>query len=352
MRYTRLFFFTVAMLTPLIIHVRSRWQVQEPSPTLTICWQDKPEKIYRLQHNRLEKWAIFDRIQNANVKNYQLPTDFISLDPHAEKIATQTIHALCEDFLLELMRNKHHKKPFSTVDILKDTDFNYQHTYGTIIVKFKTLPLVLKLFCETPNSFVRPFSKGTVPSFLFSMGGGINRFLAGFTRIPNLEAIRLFLEQNQTWKKRISLPRKWYWIPKHTQYLSITGNHFSQNPDQSYHLTLPATYGIIADFIPVARPFSIKNAADRNLAIELQHLFENRIDPYLCNFFYTKSGTIALIDTEHFASILGLDNNDQFSNYTNLVLGIAKRCIRRNFLTTKSERKKRCWRETPACLTL
>lgn len=328
---------------------RNIWQPQDQLPTIETFWENNQEKTYQLSHSRLEKWAIFDRYSATEVKKHQLP-DQITWEHGA--ITVNEITKLCQHLLHELNARKNTRVHFSHFTVLKDADFNYKEKYGTIILKFKDYPLVCKLFCETPQSFVRPFSKGIVPSFLFSMGGGINRFLAGFTRIPNLETIQDILAHEPAWKNKIRLPRKWYWLPQENPYFVIKGYNFSQNPNEVFQICVPGTYAIISDYIPCAKKFSLKSHEERTTAIQLQALFKNKIDPHICNFFFDETGKIAIIDTEHFASIMGLQEDDFFHNYGHLVIGLGNRFIKRTLFQNKEERRKATQNPTPESLRI
>lgn len=331
---------------------RSIWQEQEDLPTIETFWKENTKTKHQLRHARLEYWAIFDRFNNKELQTYLLPS---KIQCKQETISNQKITELCQTLIKELSEKRKKKRCFTNFTVLKDADFNYKEQHSNLIVKFKKYPLVLKLFCETPQSFVRPFSHGIVPSFLFSMGGGINRFLAGFTRIPNLETIKKIIAKNSKWKDKIILPRKWYWLPPQSKYFIIQGYNFGQQENNHFHqIEVPATYGIIADFIPCKKQFSINSKTDRTCAIELEAVFQNRIDPHICNFFFDESGKIALIDTEHFASIMGLDEikKDTFTAYHELVLGLGNRYVTRTLFQNKTERINRTKRSTPHALCI
>ncbi|KKT01375.1 MAG: hypothetical protein UV79_C0014G0007 [candidate division TM6 bacterium GW2011_GWF2_43_17] len=318
------------------LYTRSIWQPQDDLPSITTFWVDNQNHTHSLRHSRLEKWAIFERYSEEEIQRFSLPKHIIM--NNKKKITQEKLDTLCTSLVQDLKKAKKPSQLLTNFTILKDADFNYKEGNGNLIVKCNDYPLVIKIFCETPQSFVRPFSKGIVPSFLFSMGGGINRFLAGFTRIPNLIAIQNIIEENPEWKQRIILPRKWYWLAPETRYFTIRGRNFSDEPNQTYTITVPSTYAIISDYIPCKKTFSLKSSEDRHCAIQLQTLFKNKIDPHICNFFFDYDGKIAIIDTEHFASIMGLDESDLFANYGHLVFGLGNRFIARTLFHNKAER--------------
>ncbi len=343
-------FFGFVLLINGNLYTRNIWQPQADLPSITTFWTASPEKKFTLRHSRLEKWAIFERYSPEELKTYALPQNI--LISNNTTISKKQLDTLCKSLINELEEKRKQIHSLTHFTILKDADFNYQEGYGNLIVKCKDYPLVIKLFRETPQSFVRPFSRGIVPSFLFSMGGGINRFLAGFTRIPNLYSIQKILNENPEWKKRIHLPRKWYWLADDTRYFTIQGKNFGDDPQTLYTITVPATYAIISDYIPCKKTFSLKSSEDRSCAIQLQTLFKNKIDPHICNFFFDEAGKIAIIDTEHFASIMGLDESDIFTNYGHLVFGLGNRFITRTLFQNKAERRTRTRQKTPQILRI
>ena len=71
------------------------------------------------------------------------------------------------------------ERTFTDFTILQCKDYNFKKGFGLLIVKFNNFPFVVKLFVETPASFINPFDKGNEPIFFFFMGGGVNRHLQG-----------------------------------------------------------------------------------------------------------------------------------------------------------------------------
>lgn len=321
-----------------IQRIEVRWS--ETSP-LTGERQDNgeaPLQTHQLTSSFLEEWAIFHRFDLKFHLENQLP-EKIAYRNHPEKtVARQELNRLMNGFITELLKKKRSSDNFTNFKILKDDDFNYKRGCGIIIVKFKDYPFVLKLLRETPETFVKPFSKGIVPIFIFASGGGINRFLSGFTRIPNLHVITQKIAADPRWAPIVSAPRKWFWTPEHVNWFTITGFNFRPTPITA---TFPSTYGIVCDEIVAERTLCISNKADRRLALDLAHFIGDRIDSHICNFMIEKeTGKIVFIDTEHFASMVGLKEPLEFKSYTMWYLKLSNNCLKRALFRSRETRER------------
>lgn len=332
---------TLAGLLPLVGSARSVHRHALQLPSIEVFWTDDPSsERYRLTNGCLETWAIFGRYNHDYLFSHQLP-NVVSYRNHPEQSVSRTeLEAALERFVAELFQSKSkgHAR-FSEVKVLKDADWNYAKACGIIIVKFKAYPFVLKLARETPWTFVRPFSKGIVPTFFFAMGGGINRYLSNFTRGMNRDAIEEIVQQNEKWRDKVSMPRKWFWVPKDVRWFTIVGRNFGPEP---ISISLPSINGFVCDEIVKEREFSIWNRQDRETALELSKLFKNRLDSHICNFLIEKeTGKITFIDTEHFASITGLKEYVDFTSYTDWYSKLARNCLKNALFITPRSRMER-----------
>ena len=79
------------------------------------------------------------------------------------------------------------------------------------------------------------------------MGGGVNRHLSGFTRIKNAQAFKEFITKNPYWQSRVDMPRKWFWLPCNTRWITIAGANIGKYKQVS--IDIPGTYCIVADAI-------------------------------------------------------------------------------------------------------
>lgn len=332
---------------------RSRYQLSTSAPYIEVFWDDEPNAYhYTLTGNHLEEWAIFGRYNDAVLKSHELPQEITYRNHPENAVARSTLEETLEHFIGELLATRRRvKKDFDDVIVLKDRDFNYTKSSGIIIVKLKKYPFVVKIFRETPATFVLPFSKGIEPGFFFIMGNGINRYLAGFTRISNLESINEAITQNPEWAQTVTTPRKWYWVPHNGRSFTIIGHNVGPKPLQK--ITYPSLYAIICDEIVKEREFSLTIAQDREWAMNFTGALSNRLDPNICNFMIEKeTKKIAIIDTEHFASITGLKEKVVFKDYVSWYGKLAYKCVRSAMFTTPQERLRERLAPTPENLVV
>ncbi len=295
---------------------RSIHRPRDPKiPHIQVNWQDDPRHVYKLADNHFEEYALFHKFDEEFFKKYLLPQEEIFYRYEPEKyVKGSVLSALIEDFLQELLEGARKRKTFKNFIILKMSDFNFRTSSGIIVIKFKQYPFVVKLFMENPHSFVRPDSKGFEQYCFFIMGGGINRYLAGFTRIKNLEIVRQCVANDPYWADRVDFPRKWFWQPHHNKFFIVKG--FNINNVEQKTIVLPSIYAIICDEIIMERPFSLMNKTDRKWALELSYFLDLRIDPHINNFLIEKSTQkIVIVDTEHFPSMIGLRKPVTFKSY-------------------------------------
>jgi hypothetical protein len=322
------------------------------APEIITAWENGPDKKeYSLKSPFLEEWAIFGRFDKNFLLSQQLPEQISYRYDPTTAIPRTDLENIIEKFVAEVLtvKQKHHE--FENFTILKDVDFNYKHHSGVIIAKFKKYPFVLKLFRETPKMFTQPFSKGLQPGFFFVMGGGINRYLAGFTRISNLHALNKQIAIDPYWANRLTTPRKWFWLPKNGNWFRVTGKNIGNKKEQS--ILYPSIYGIICDAIDIERTFSINKKSDRKLAMNLARFIGNKIDPHIDNFIVEKhTEKIAFIDTEHFASMVGLRKPLEFNHYASWYSRLGNKCLKDTSFRSKRERKALQQQPTPEILLL
>lgn len=321
-------------------------------PKITTEWINGPDKQqHSLPSPYLEHWAIFERFNKDLLLKHTLPEEITYRYDPTTTLSRAKLEEQIEDFLSELLsiKRKHHN--FKNFTILKDRDFNYKTHSGVIIVKFKKYPFIAKLFRETPKTFTRPYTKGIQPCFFFVMGGGINRYLAGFTRIPNLYALKAKIASDSYWSSRLTTPRKWFYIPQDTPWFSVTGENIGTQSKQK--VDYPSVYGIICDAIDIERSFNVSNRTDRKIAMKLARFIGNKIDPHIDNFVIEKNtGKIAFIDTEHFASMVGLENPFDFNHYSSWYIWLGNKCVYNALFRNKAMRKELQTRSTPEILVL
>lgn len=323
----------------LTLAARNPLRKEDPlMPKIVTYWQDAPTKKYFLKNSHLERYALFDIFQKEHFLSHCMPTDIISYRNNPEKsINGSLLIKLIEDVLKELQKARYQKNSFKHFIVLKNRDYNPRTHSGLIVLKFKEYPFVVKLFMETPETFVRPFSKGIEPSFIFTIGRGTSRHGSGFTRIQNLENIRKKIQKDPYFSTIIDMPRKWYFHSSECRWLVIEGYNIGSTKHVS--CTVPGTYGIICDAIEAHPKKKMSHRKNRKKAIELCHFLECAIDPHINNFMIEKSSEkIIIIDTEHFPSLVGLDQPLQFSNYVSYYTQLACKYMHDMLLRTKKQR--------------
>ena len=179
-------------------------------------------KTYRLAKYHLEEYSLFQLFDKDYFEKHLLPNTPVSYRYDQRKsVDPQILSDLIQGLLDEI---KQEKNSFTNFSILQAKDYNFKNGKGLLIVKFNDYPFVVKLFIETPDSFVSPFDKGIEPIFFFFMGGGINRHMSGFTRLKNREIILKHLAQSP-WSDQIDIPRKWNWLPTNHKWIEISGKN-------------------------------------------------------------------------------------------------------------------------------
>lgn len=319
-------------------------------PRIVVYYTDDPEgKKYTLTNGSLEKWAIFDRYNEKLLRENQLPEVITYRNQPDKSVTRAELEDRLEKLVVEITKQRGKSKLEEQWIVLKDEDFNYAKKSGMLILKCKDYPFVIKFYRETPETFVRPYSKGIMPAFFFVMGGGINRFLTGFTRIPNLQVINKIIEQNEEWRDRISTPRKWFWTPQNVRSFTVVGYHLAA---ETLTTKYPSIYAIICDEIVKEREFTLGNKEDRKTGLALARLFNNRLDPHICNFLIEKNtGKITFIDTEHFPSVVGIKGKFEFNSYTSWYVQLGGKCLKNALFKTSWARLQEA-EQTPESLII
>src|SRR5262249_40850937 len=154
--------------------------------------------------------------------------------------------------------------------VLKKNNFDPKHSSGLIIFRPKQYPyshFIIKVFFETPHKMVRPFTKDLEQNCLFTMAGGISRYLVGFTRLKNLEYVKKRISEHSRFSRVLDAPRKWFWLPPECRWFEIKGYNIAGKSELK--TVLPSCYATIADFIDAERKFSMYNESDKKFVLEL-----------------------------------------------------------------------------------
>jgi hypothetical protein len=329
------FILALCAISSTIVVGRSVHRTRDPlEPFIEVRYQtDDPKDTRRFTNRHLSKYplTLFDKkIFDENL----LPKKTITYRNSTKTFDGAILNNHIEGLLAEVLAGT---KEFTHFEVLCRKDFNRHECCGLEIFKYKHGPIVVKLFIDTKEGFVNPWGKGFVPIFLFYMGGGTNRHLAGFTRVPNLHTIKAKINADPYWKTRVDTPRKWFWLPKNSTWLEITA-HNVDDGQESFSTRIPAIYAIVADAIDAQRVFSATSQEDSSMSLAICHMLEMCIDPHITNFMVEKeTGKIVIIDTEHFPTIVGLDVRRQFNNYAQWVMHLVEKCSKKMLFSTKGE---------------
>lgn len=337
----RLFFCPLLLCFFYTLFPRSIHRPPDPCiPKITTFWTDEPNgHHYTLQNRCLRQWALFDIYDPTEFQKNMVPKTLSYRNEPEKSVSSALLGELLEQFLQELLSiHKRKNDNFENFTILKDSNYNYKLRSGLIIIKFNDYPFVVKLFFENPCSFVQPFAKGFEPCWFFLMGGGINRYLSGFTRIKNLHKLKEIISKDPFWADRITFPCKWYWLPKKSREFTVTGYNLGCKTVQSQNY--PSLYGIICDEISFERQAHNYHKKDRRAIRTIMSIVGNRLDPHIHNFFIEKNtGKIAIIDTELFSAIVGSHNHLEYRRNTLWYFQLANKCSIDCYFRTKKEHR-------------
>lgn len=329
------------LIASLPLNGRWRRRVEDPCTAEVRTRLLDGVKEYVLKGYEFETSALFTLFDYNHFMENMLPSCPIAIrnDPE-KKIDGKDLTEYVEECYKEILKTKQRTKTFKHFTVLKKSNFNFKKSTGLIIFRLKNSPydnFVVKLFIETPRDFVRPFTKDLEQNCLYCMGGGISRYLVGFTRIRNLHYIKSIIAKSPYWSSFVDTPRKWFWIPRSCRWFEVKGYKIGGKPEQ--YTCLPSVYAIVTDAIEAARILSKNNPTDTRKIISLVQWLGQRLDPNIQNYMIEKkTGKLVFVDTEHFPSNLGLraplKYNDHGSWYNKLV----RKYFKDNFFRTKSER--------------
>lgn len=275
--------------------------VRQPVPIVTTRWVDGGQE-FSVKGTYLEEEPVFKSFDPQHFYANLLPQGSITYrNNNQNSVESEKLTKLAQTAIDELRAKKTNLTHFK---VLKDREFNRNLFVGTIILKYKEYPFVLKLFIDNPKSFVTPTDKSIKHGFMAKMTGGLSRYLSGFTRIKNLEAAKsTMFSQPQTMPVLLDFPRKWFWLPNNVHWFAVDGKNFKTN--QQPHTKLPEVYAIIADEIVGLKDTRKLNRYQKRIYALCQTL-DYCIDPNMLNYKIERStNKLVIIDTEHFRGVIG-----------------------------------------------
>ncbi len=349
MKYLTLSYpFFLLSITACSLHGRSPFRPQETwLPTITLKWTHE-DKTYSVKNDHLEEYPYFKIFDKDYFYSHLISDAMINYRYEPEKTVVGTqLAQLVEHLLSEIYERK---KSYTHFTVLQKKDFSRRKACGLVVLKFKDYPFVVKLFIETPQTFIKPSGRGIEPVFFYYMGGGVNRHLSGLTRLKNLDYINSRLAQSPEFSKTVSTPRKWFWLPQEPLWFSVKGENMG-GVGTVLTSQIPSTYAIIADAIEAEHQFSIKEPEDREFALKLCNYMDLNVDPHITNFMVEKNtGKVVIVDTEHFLTMVGFKKKYSINSYFSWYMQMTEKCAKDMLFCTKSERKARQSEKFPFAL--
>ncbi len=296
--------------------------------------------LYTLKNSHLEE-VIFKIFDKKHFYDNLLPYDAISFRYEPNKsVLGKTLSMLIEELIIELQYLPKNQKKinFKHFVIIKDQNTENSDYTGLYILRFKDYPFILKLFIETPESFVDPLAKGLEPSCFFHMAGGISRHLLGFTRIKNLNEIKALVQADPYWNTKVDFPRKWFWLPKNPRWIQLDG--YNIGPQKHIRSVIPGTYALICDEIVWKEAFTLQSPQQRDLVMALSNFLEHHIDSHINNFGFEQGqkDIIVPIDFERFPLAVGMDRT-YFSGYFDWYLYLSQKAFTSLMFRNKFDRR-------------
>lgn len=327
------------------LNLQARHPFRVPDPrTAQVTVSLEGYDPYTMHSHRLRIHPIFS-FHSRDLQEYLIPLGPIHYrNDQSQSITGTELGAIVERVVAEVVRKKKRiKRAKATQDciVIRDKNFNYKSLHGLIILKCKQYPFFVKLFMENPNSFFDFRSTGIEPTFFFYMGGGANRHLTGLTRIPNRNLIQQTVDLFPRWKNHIEMPRKWFWIPQDQHDLHIVGKNIGGYDEISTQI--PSVYAVIEDEINLKQEaVTLSKKKKRKMIIDLCNDMHIYIDPHPKNYEFivdpkTKQFKIAIIDTEHFPTMSGIQTVIRFKSHKGWYTYLAQNFINRMFFLTKKD---------------
>ncbi len=177
MRTYTLIIVAALLFCPLLTLCRSFLRPKDPqAPQLIAKWADETRE-YQITDSHIEEYPLFVVYNEEHFNTHLLPHTDITYRYNTQyAVSGAALSDLIEHVLKEI---KARKKKFTHFYLIQDKDFNHRKAAGLIVLQFKDYPFILKLFIETPESFLKPWSKESEPIWFFYTGGGVNRHMTG-----------------------------------------------------------------------------------------------------------------------------------------------------------------------------
>lgn len=336
----RLFAILNFLIVTLPICARSvHRKIDTSTPWISSHWKGH-HRAYINADSRYDEYPLFSCQQYLDdlIQNHTLPLHLELPDKDNLVVINRTVlNQLLEELVREVLRKKNKFKNFI---VLQNKNFNRRKTCGLLVLKSKQYPFVVKLFLETPKTFINPFCKGFEPIFLHYMSNGANRHVSGLTRIANRQYVLDKIDKNPYWQNRITIPRKWFWMPQRVSWIELNGHNIGEHKNISAFF--PSVYAIVAESIDTHQREGFEDRKSE-IVMELCNDLDTVIDPHITNFIVkedpiSKKPLITIIDTEHFPTMLGLDQAVFFNDHFSWIAYLASKCLKDIYFRPKSSR--------------
>lgn len=320
------------------IFPRSYLRPQDPDKqTLIAAWESHDGNSYEIKSNYLEEYPLFV-IRADNLTNDLIPEGPVTFRDGSGNVNGKELGYLIDELVREI---KAKQKKFTHFTVLQSKNFNYREQCGLLVLKFNDYPFVVKLFMETPETFVNPYIKGPEPVFFWYMGGGSGRHIAGLTRVKNLKLMQEQITLHPYWHDHLVTPRKWFWLPKNTPWITLKGTNIK--PNKTISNSIPGTYAIIADAIDTTDSYKLAPREQRKMVMQFCNDMGLSVDPHAKNFIFHKHPTkdepiMALVDTEHFPTIVGLKDEKEFESHGQWYRFLVNKGFNDIYMRTKKDR--------------
>lgn len=314
--------------------VRSPFRKIDDRPVITMKYKKNPKKIYNRSDWYYHK-TLFTVFDETFFFNHLLPESGILLRAENNRIPEQVSFEELSHMLESLVKEVRQKRnEYTYFELLQNKNFNRKKKCGLLVVKFKKYPLVAKLFIEHPRTLINPFCKGFENSVFHLMGKGCNRHYAGFTRMINLENLK---KRIKTTVWNVIVPRKWFWIPQDPLWIEIAGKNIEK--DVILTTVIPGIYIIVADELKENPLYAVNSYVQRHQTVmKFCNEMNLTVDPHIDNFIVEKKDnvlTIGIVDTEHFPTLVGMEENLEFESHIQWYLTLAGKAIKDFFFTSK-----------------
>lgn len=313
-------------------------KINSRQPVITMKSKKNPKKKFTRSDWYYYKDPLFTVFDENFFFSHLLPKNGITIyhdNTNAAHISFDELNIMLETLVSEVKKEKNEYTYFT---LIKNKNFNRKKKCGLLIVKCKKYPLIIKLFIEHPSTLINPLCKGFENRIFHFMGHGSNRHLAGLTRISNLERLKEKIKKSD-WK--IILPRKWFWIPRDPKWIEISGENIEKNTILT--TTIPGIYAIIADELKENKTYAISSTQRHEIVMKFCNDMQVTIDPHIDNFMVEKKDgvlSIAIVDTEHFQTLVGMQEDIRFQNYTEWYVTLSGKAIKDFFFTSKADHLK------------